>query len=159
MLNESVIVAIAFFVFIGLTFKYIKQGLLTMLNSHVIKALKNIRDAEKIKQEAEEMYAEVEAKYNEIIKTSEQIINRANQDVESMFKDMEKRIAEFTEKKTQLSISRINQQEQTLIEEIKSETIKLAIDLVHESITKELSKEAQLALLDDALVNTKKIIN
>jgi F0F1-type ATP synthase membrane subunit b/b' len=158
-INESMIVAVAFCLFVPLVFKYVKKALVSILDERTKNIIKSLKESEKLFNEAQKLLSNAKLQYKEAEKMSKNIMIKAEEEVVMLINNAKKEAEIITKKKTDLSIARINQKENQLIEDIKLSAIQMAITKVEESLIKELDKEAQLSLLNDGLKQVRRLMN
>lgn len=157
--NESVIVALAFFVFVPLVFKPVKNLLLSFIDKYAAEAVKNLDESRQMRAEAEAMLAEIKTQHAEAQKNSKDIIESSRQDVEEIMEEMKEEVKAMTKIKIDLSVSRITQQEKQIIESLKNEAIQLAMEQVNSILLNELDKSAQMSLIDKSIKDIKKLVH
>jgi F-type H+-transporting ATPase subunit b len=158
-LNETVVVAIAFLVFIPLVFKPVKKAVLTMLDERAAVAVKVLKEAEELHTKAQMLLKEAEEHYATALKDSKDIVQKASEEAHSILDEANKEVERIVKKKTELSIVRISQQERQIVDDIKSSAIQLAVSQIQDSIMDELGKEAQISLIENGIKEAKKLLN
>lgn len=158
-LNETFIVAIAFFALIPFVYKPIKKSILFMLDKKTAAAIKTLNEAQELYNKAQELLKEAQKHHATAIKDAQDIIKKANDEAEIILKEANDEVEKIVKKRTALSIARINQQEKQIIDDIKNSAIQLAVSQVQESIVNELGKEAQLSLIENGIKEAKKLLN
>ena len=82
--SENFWVAVAFFIFVTLSFKKGKQIILKTLDKRIENISRKINDARKIKEEAENNLNESKKNLEEMIKDKKRIINEANEEAKNL---------------------------------------------------------------------------
>ncbi|MDF3048012.1 MAG: synthase chain precursor [Candidatus Midichloriaceae bacterium] len=159
MFTESNVVAIASILFAIALYKPIKNFVLAFLDEKIQEAVKDIEYAKNLRIEAEQYLEESKKKLAEAEKTAVEIIEKANERSEFIIGDLENQFKEISDRKLSDSLARIAQQEQQIISELKSQTVELTMKYVEESLISELSKEAQMSLVNKSLKRISKIMN
>ena len=128
--SETFWVAIAFFIFVSLSFKKGKKIILKTLDKRIENISRKINDARKIKEEAENNLNEAKKNLKKMIDDKKRIINEANKEaknLESRLLNEEKIYSERFKKKI---AERIVQSRKQTLNDIK----KLALDISIKSI-------------------------
>lgn len=160
MINESLIIAVATVLFVGMVFKPAKKFLIGMLDEHTKEAVKNLYEAENIYKQAKKMLAEIKAEHAEAMATSASIAEKAKEEAEMLISGAHREIERITQKKSELAMARIIQQEQQIMDYLKDAIVSESIQKVHEFIAKEIDINTHLALVqEDVKQLVKKPIN
>ncbi len=160
MFNEHFIVAVTFIVFVALVFKPVKNAIIEALDQHTADAIKNLQISRQVFEEAQAMLAEIQKKYKAAEKNSRDIITKAKSEAEAIIREASLEFENISNKKTQVALSRIAQQEQRIMEQLKESIIQKAIDDVNHVLVKQLDKSAQMNLIDDSIEKIgKKVVN
>lgn len=156
---ESVIVTVAFCIFIALVFKPVKNFILNMLDNYAHEAVKQLEEANKMFEEADKMHKDIKEQYKQAQADSKKIIAKAKQEAASIVKSAQKELEKVTDKKTQLTMSRIEQQEKKIIEDLKDEAITIAMGKVQEALINELDSDAQMTFINNGMKEVKKLVH
>jgi F-type H+-transporting ATPase subunit b len=159
MFTESNIVAIASILFVVALYKPIKKFVLSFLDEKIQEAIKEIEHARNLRVEAEQYLEESKKKLAEAEKTAVEIIEKANERSQFIISDIENQLKAISDRKLEDSLARISQQEHQIISELKAQTVELTIKYVEESLISELSKDAQMSLIDNSLKKAAKMVN
>ena len=158
--SESFWVAIAFLIFVILSFKKIKKILIESLDKQINEIKNRITDIKKIKQEAENNLNEAKKNLKKITNEKKIIINEANKEskiLQSKLLNEEKISNERFKKKI---TDRIEQSRNQVISDLKKNALMVSVksllellkskknknedDLIAKSITKLFNKEKEL---------------
>ncbi len=156
---ESIIVAVAFVVFLALAIKPIKNILLSMLDKYALDAVRQLTEANNMFKEASDMYDEIKKQHRQAERESQLIITKAKEEASALIEEAKKELERVTQKKTELTMGRIEQQEKQIVDDLKNEAIALAITKVQESLINQLDAEAQLALINSGIKEVKKLVH
>ena len=160
MFNEHFIVAVTFVVFIVLVYKPMKNAIIDALDQHTADAIKNLQISRQVFEEAQAMLTEIQKKYKEAEKNSKDIITKANEEAEAIMREATIEFENISNKKTQVALFRLAQQEQRIMEHLKESIIQRAIEEVNQTLLKQLDKTAQMKLIDDSIERIgKKVVN
>ena len=158
-LNESIIVGLAFLLFIPLVYKHAKNAIINMLDDRTANVVKSLQESDKIFKEAQDLLKDAKLKHQEAEETIRLMVIQAENEAKSLIEDAKRQAEEITNKKIEMSLAKINLQEKQLIEDIKLAAIQQAMSKVEESLINELDKEAQLSLIEDGLKQVKKLMH
>ena len=145
--SETFWVAIAFFIFVSLSFKKCKKILIESLDKRIEEIKKKINEAKELKIEAENNLNEAKKNLKKMIDDKKRIINEANKEaknLESRLLNEEKIYSERFKKKI---AERIVQSRKQTLNDIK----KLALDISIKSIKDLLNNEKEIK--DDQLIS------
>lgn len=159
MLNETLIVASAFVLFIVFTYRPVKAFILSALDQKIADTIKQVEEAKNLKQDAEKVFEDAQSKLAEAEDIASQMISNAKKKAEEILHNVEKEVTELAAKKTESSMQRILLQEKKVLEEIKVEAVELAMSYVEQALIDELDKNAQLALIENNVASMKKVIH
>lgn len=157
--NESTIVAIATFLFVSVLYKPAKNSILSFLDNKIIETAAKIKEAEEMRKEAEVMLEQIQSELESAKVTAKEIINSAQEKSVQILEDAKNEFNKISQRKTELAMERISQQESSIIEEFKGEVLTKALNHVEEVLSKQLSSSAKDHLLDSSINNLKKNLN
>jgi F0F1-type ATP synthase membrane subunit b/b' len=160
MINESLIIAVATVLFVGLVYKPAKAFIFNLLDEHTKEAIRSLKEAEKIYQESKEMLAQMRIAHDDAKNTAVAIIAKAKEEAEMLIAHANTEIDRITAKKTELAMARITQQELHISDYLKDAIVNEAILKAHEFISKEIDIGIQMGLVQEDLKQlAKKSIN
>lgn len=159
LINESTVVAVAFVVFCGLAYKPLKKLVLKFLDQKIVDAVKSIEEAAKMRKEAEGLLKQSQKQLIEANDTAVEIVKNAKQKALHIFEKAEQSIDAITKRRVEVSLARIAQREQQIIEDFKKQAVEVAIKEARNFIVGKLSKDQQLNLIENDVRNINKIIN
>ena len=158
-INESVIVAIATTLFVTALFKPAKKTILSFLDNKIIEAATKIKEAESMKKEAEDMLSQIHHELKLAKITAQEIIDSAQEKSIQILEDAKHEFDKISQRKTELAMERISQQEKVIIDEFKGEVLTKALTQVESSLSKQLSSSAKISLLESSLNTLKRNLN
>lgn len=158
-INESVIIAVATVIFAFLAFKPAKKSILSMLDNKILEIASKIKQAEDMKNDAEAMLNQIQEELNNAKTTAKDIIESAKLKSKNILEDAKKDMEVITQRRTDLTIERISQQEKLIVEEFKQEVLKKALTKVEESFTKKLTPSTKKQLVEYSINNLKRNLN
>lgn len=156
---EGYIVAIAFVLFVGFIFKPAKNALLSMLDQYAADAIKQLTEANNMFTESSKLYEEIKKQHKQAEKDAKEIVAKAKEESAAMVEEARKELERITQKKMELTLGRIEQQEKQIVEDLKNEAINIALIKVQDSLIKQLDTEAQMALIDNGIGEVKKLVH
>lgn len=159
MLSESFISAIAFVLFVGFTYRPIKNVILSALDEKIAETIKQMDEASALRVDAEKLFSDATAQLVEAQYTAKEMISNAQAKAKEILEDVEQEVSELAAKKTASSLQRIALQEKKVIDEIKIEAVELAMSYVEQALIDELDKNAQLTLIENNIGGIKKVIH
>jgi F-type H+-transporting ATPase subunit b len=159
MLNETLVIAFAFILFIVFTYKPVKAFILSALDQKIADTIKQVEEAKLLKKDATKVFQDAQDKLEEAENIASQMISNAKKKAEEILHNVEKEVTELAAKKTESSMQRILLQEKKVLEEIKVEAVELAMSYVEQALIDELDKSAQLALIESNVASMKKVIH
>ena len=145
--SENFWVAIAFLIFVTLSFKKGKQIILKTLDKRIENISRKINDAKKIKEEAEYNLNEAKKNLNKIIDDKRRVINEANEEAKNLKNKLLNEEKIYSERFKKKILDRIEQSKNQTINDIK----KLALDISIKSIKDLLKNEKETK--DDQLIS------
>lgn len=151
--SETFWVAIAFVIFVGLSFNKGKKIILDSLDKKISEITKNINDAEKIKSDANNNLKEAENKLNKIRLEKKQIIEDAKKESQQIKeKILEQDIKDKKRMEDQIN-DRIDQYKNEALKEIKNETIELSISSIKNLLVLEKKDQFDAGLITSSVID------
>ena len=138
--SESFWVAVAFFIFITLSFKKGKRIILKALDKRIENISRKINDAKNIKEEAENNLNEAKKNLKEIIDDKKRIINEANEEAKNLKDKLLNEEKIYSKRFKKKILDRIEQSKNQTINDIK----KLALDISIKSIKELLNAKKEI---------------
>jgi DNA mismatch repair protein MutS2 len=156
---EALIAAVAFCIFLVLVIKPIRTLVLNALDNYALQAVRELKEANKMFKEAEKLHKDIVKQHIQAKEDAKKIIAKAKSEAESIVKSAKSELKKVTEKKLQLTMSRIDQQERQIVEDLKNEAITIAMTKVQEALIHELDSEAQLTFIKNGIREVKKLVH
>ena len=153
--SETFWVAIAFFIFVVLSFKKAKKVLIESLDKRIEEIKKTINEAKELKKEAENNLNEAKKNLKKMIDDKKRIINEANEEaknLENRLLNEEKIYSERFKKRTD---DRIEQSKNQVIIDIK----KIALEISIKSILELFKKEKNVNEIDSIAKSVTNLFN
>ena len=144
--SETFWVAIAFFIFIGLSFKKGKKVLIESLDKRIEGIKKIVNEAKELKKEAENNLNEAKKNLKKMIDDKKKIINEANEEAKNLENRLLNEEKIYSERFKKRINDRIEQSKKQAIDDIKE----IALNISIKSIKDLLNKEKEIK--DDQLI-------
>ena len=142
--DETFWVAVAFFIFVILSFKKIKKILIESLDKRIKEIKIRINEAKKIKEEAEINLKEAKKNLNKIIGDNKRVINEANEEARNLKNKLLNEEKIYNQRFEKKIIDRIEQSKNQAIIDIK----KIALEISIKSILELFKKEKDVNEID-----------
>lgn len=144
-------VAIAFVLFIALTFKPLKNAMMGGLDKKIETIKAQVDEAARLREEAQSLLAEYERKQAKGAKHAEEIVAAARKDAEESRTRAEADLQEALVRQEKASLLKIEQAEEKAIQEVRSMAVELAISAATKLITERVDGKDGDALIDKAI--------
>ena len=139
--------AIAFFIFIGLSFKKGKKVLIESLDKRINEIKKTVNEAKELKKEAENNLNEAKKNLKKMIDDKKRIINEANEEAKNLENRLLNEEKIYSERFKKKISDRIEQSKKQTMDDIQ----KLALNISIKSIKDLLNKEKEIK--DEQLIS------
>ena len=147
--------AVAFVIFILITFKPIKSILIKNLDDKISKIKKDIDEAEKIEEDAKKLLAKIKVKESNLKNEINEIKNVAKSKIEYMTKEMSEKLEMQITRRKNLSEIKIKHIEQDLISQIKEKTSYFTVKAIKKVIENKIDDKVKDDLLLSSLKDLK----
>ena len=145
--SETFWVAIAFFIFVVLSFKKAKKVLIESLDKRIDEIKKTVNEAKELKKEAENNLNEAKKNLKKMIDDKKRIINEANEEAKNLENRLLNEEKIYSERFKKRIDDRIEQSKKQAIDDIKE----IALDISIKSIKDLLNNEKEIT--DDQLIS------
>ena len=145
--SEAFWVAIAFFIFVVLSFKKTKKILIESLDKRIEEIKKRINEAKELKTEAENNLNEAKRNLKKMVDDKKRIINEANEEAKNLENKLLNEEKIYSERFKKKILDRIEQSKNQTIHDIK----KLALDISIKSIKELLNAKKEIE--NDGLIS------
>ena len=153
--SETFWVAVAFLIFVILSFKKGKKALIESLDKRIEEIRKRIEEARKIKEEAENNLKEAKENLRKIIDDKKKIIKDANEEAVNLKKKLLDEEKIYNERYKKKILDRIEQSKNEAIVDIK----KIALEVSIKSILELFKKEKVVNQSDSIAKSITKLFN
>ena len=149
-------VAISFIIFFaGLIYLKVPKKINDILTKQISDIKNEIEESEKLRSEAKTLLDNAQNKLNTVQSVSKDILEQAKKDSENLIIEMNEKFHKSSEIKKNLAENKITQMKEAAINEIKSVSIKIALDSVKKIITTSVDKSKLNNLFNKNLEETK----
>ena len=134
-------VGISFILFFaGLVYLKVPQKINEILNKLINDIKNEIDESEKLRSEAKILLDNSQAKLNSAQEESKKIIEQANKESENLIIEMNDKFHKSSEIKKTLAENKISQMKESAINEIKDNSVRLAVESVKKIISTSIDK-------------------
>ena len=149
-------VAVSFFIFFGvLIYLKVPQKINEILNKLILDIKNEIDESEKLRTEAKELLNNAQKKLDTAESVRSEILEQAKKDSDRLIIELNDKFHKSSEIKKNSAETKITQMKNTAIKEIKSASIKIAVDSVKKIITTSVDKSKLDTLFQKNLKETK----
>tara|TARA_Y100001936_G_scaffold1411_1_gene1238 strand:+ start:477 stop:974 length:498 start_codon:yes stop_codon:yes gene_type:complete len=149
-------VAVSFFIFFGvLIYLKVPQKINEILNKLILDIKNEIDESEKLRTEAKVMLDNAQKKLDTAQSVRSEILEEAKKDSDRLIIELNDKFHKSSEIKKNSAETKITQMKNTAIKEIKSASIKIAVDSVKKIITTSVDKSKLDTLFQKNLNETK----
>ena len=140
--SETFWVAVAFFIFIIISYKKGKQIIIEALDRRIENITKRINDTKKIKEEAENNLLEAKKNLKKIISERERILKEAKEESRILKKELEQQEKINNERFNKKIKERIEQSNIQVIKEVQKQAVEISLKSIKELLLKNVKKES-----------------
>ena len=144
-------VAVAFVLFIALTFKPLKNAMMGGLDKKIASIKAEVDEAARLREEAQSLLAEYERKQAKGAKHAEEIVAAARKEAEEAKTRAEAELQEALVRQEKAALLKIEQAEEKAIQEVRGMAVELAISAATKLITERVEGKDGDALIDKAI--------
>lgn len=150
--NTDFIVAIAFFLFIGVLFYFKVPGLLAGLLDKRADGIKaELDEARALRDEAQSLLASYERKQREVQGQADRIVTAAKESAAEAAEQAKKDLAASIERRVQAAEDQIASAEAGAIKKVRDEAARIAVAAAGEVIAKNMTPAKAGAMVEDAI--------
>ena len=144
-------VFVAFFIFIASVFQQVKEKLFSFLDKRAQTIRLDLENAHKLFEDAQMARNQLLIKYEKSFEEAKNVIEQAKEDAIQLQKNTQRELENFTQRKEEQLLSRIQQSERNAILEIRHQVLELAFFSTQRILSHNLSKQDSDPLMDQAL--------
>ncbi len=155
-LDSTFWVAVSFFIFFGgLIYLKVPQKINEILNKLILDIKSEIDESEKLRTEAKTLLDNAQKKLDTVQSTRSEILDQAKKDSDRLIIELNDKFHKSSEIKKNSAQAKISQMKDTAIKEIKTASVKIAVDSVKKIITTSVDKSKLDTLFQKNLEETK----
>ena len=152
-------VAIAFLLFVGLTYKKIAGFFLRALDERSAKIAAELDQARALREQAETLLAEYRKKQEEYLNEAEAMLEKARQDAGMLRKQLETELKESLESRRKQALDKIAREEERAVQEVRSNVVDIALATARAVISTHVGKLSQDDLVKLAMADIERKIH
>lgn len=152
-------VAVAFAVFVVLSFKKVKNLLLRALDARSAKIREELDHARKLREEAEAVLAEYKKRQAHYLKEAEGMLHKAREDADMLTRQSEKELKEVLDARMNQALDKIAREEELAIQEVRNHVVDIALAAARAVIVNHVGKLPQEELIKLALADIERKIH
>ena len=150
--NTDFIVAVAFFLFIGVLFYFKVPTLLGGLLDKRAEGIKSeLDEARALREEAQSVLASYERKQLEVQEQADRIVAQAKESAAEAAEQAKKDLEISIERRLQAAQDQIASAEQGAVKQVRDEAARIAVAAAGQVVAKEMSAAKSVSLIDDAI--------
>lgn len=134
--------ALAFGLFWVLMYVFARKPVLQWLDSEIGKISAELNMARDLRREAEVALEDCKVKQAKADEDARTILRMASEQAESMRRQAEEDLASFLSRQKNLATERIRQEQERAVNSIRSEAVKLGMDIARKTLEEKLSSAA-----------------
>ena len=157
--SPTFIVAVSFVIFVALVFKHIKNIILNSLDERSLRIKNELSEALRLKEEAQALLASYQRQQKEAIEESKNIVIEAEAEAERIAKEAEIELESALNKRVALAMQKIAAYEAAVIQQVKNNSVDIAISTVRSLVINKLSKDESEELVGLAISDLSKKIH
>ncbi len=146
--NPQFWVAVSFVIFVLAAFKPVGKIICAALDDRAAKIRKDLDEALRLKEEAQALLASYQRKQKEAVEEADRIVQNAEREATRIIAEAEKHLEDNLNKKIQIAMQKIATYEHSVMQEVRMNSIDIAIGTV-----RKLAKERLTAEISESLVN------
>jgi F-type H+-transporting ATPase subunit b len=148
-------VAIAFVLFVVLTFKPLKKALTGALDGRAERIRQELDEAARLREEAQKMLAEYKRKQNEASKEAEDLLANAKVEAERLGKEAEAEMEASLQRREAAALEKIAQAESKALAEVRGQAVDVAIAAAGKLLSDRLDDTSSGELIDRSIEEIK----
>lgn len=148
-------VAIAFVLFVVLTFKPLKKAVTGALDGRAERIRQELDEAARLREEAQKMLAEYKRKQNEASKEAEELLAHAKVEAERLGKEAEAEMEAALQRREAAALEKIAQAETKALAEVRGQAVDVAIAAAGKLLSDRLDDTSSGALIDRSIEEIK----
>jgi F-type H+-transporting ATPase subunit b len=152
-------VAVAFVIFVAAVGKKGVAAMNAALDARGEAIGAEIEEAEKLREEAQHLLAEYKRKQRDALSEAEEILDHAKLEAQRLTAQAEKDIEAALRRREQAALDKISQAEAKALQEVRDQSIDVAMVAAAKLLESNLDNEGLNALVDDSIGNLSQKLN
>jgi F-type H+-transporting ATPase subunit b len=144
-------VALAFILFVVLTFRPIKKAMTAGLDARIAMIRREIEEAQTLRDEAQHLLAEHRRKLREAMDDARAVIRHAKEDAERLRKKAEAELDASMKRRQQAAEEKIAQAEARAVKEVRDQAIEIAIAATARLMAEKVDASRAAELVDKSI--------
>ena len=144
-------VALAFVLFVILVYKPVGKILISTLDGRSAKIQRELDEALRLKDEAQALLTSYQRKQKEATEEAQKIIKNAESEAKRIIVEAEQNLEENLNKKIQIAMQKISTYEHAVMQEVRTNSIDVAMGTVRSLVKEKLNKEISEQLVTRAI--------
>lgn len=149
-------VAISFFLFLLLVYKYAKKIIFEALDNRADKIRKELEEMNDLKIEASNILGETKKRQNAAKKEIDDLMNNAELEMKKMRDNAALEMKNYLDKRTSQIMERISSQESEIVDNLRKQTVEITIKVVNQVIKDNLDNKLSSNLVNNTIELTSK---
>jgi F-type H+-transporting ATPase subunit b len=158
-LDESLVVAISFFIFVALAYKPLARFLAKTLDARAERIEHELSEAIRLREEAAAMLSEYERKYREIEVESAAIMKHAEEAAETLRREAEITLKASIESRMASANEKIRRAEERAMQDVQRQVVDVALEAARQIILDKMQNEADDTLIQLVLQDVGRIVH
>ncbi len=154
--DPSFWVAVSFVVFIALVYKPVGNLIVDALDKRTLRIKNELGEALRLKEEAQALLASYQRKQKEMAEDAESIVAEAEAEAKRIAKESEQELDLALNKRVELAMQKIAAYEASVVQQVKDNSVDIAISTVRSIVMDTLNKEASEELIGKAIAGIDK---
>lgn len=142
MFDEKFWVGVSFAIFVALVYKPLSRMLSKGLDSRSQKIQEELERAVQLREEAQAILASYQRKQQEALDEAGKIVSQAKASAGYMMEKARQDLEEALNRRVELAMQKISLHETAVLQELKENTVELALRAVHQVIVEDAGKES-----------------
>lgn len=144
-------VAVAFVIFVGATFKKIRDALSGALDDRAARIKAQLDEAQQLREEAQAALAEYQRKQHGAAEEAKAIVEHAKVEAVRVREQAEADLEQGLKRREQLALEKISQAEAEALQEIRNQAVELAVVATARLLSDTIDKDQSDRLVDAAI--------
>ena len=149
-------VAVSFFLFVALVYKPVGSIIIKALDDRTSRIKDELGEALRLKEEAQALLASYQRRQKEVIEEAESILEEAEKETARIAKEASKDLDDALAKRVEVAMQKISNYEASVIQQVKNNSIDIAISTVRSLVADHLNKEVAEDLIGRAITDMNK---